>query len=163
MAKIFMRRFCVIISIVLYCTATTFAQETHWMPDPNLRKAVRRTSDIAEDQPLTKADMLRLGGLVSIDEGVVSLKGLEHAINLEFLHISDCEVSDLTPLAGLKQLRVLKLYENRIRDVTPLAGLVNLKELILSGNAIEDWSPLLDLLTLKFYILMKTLETLPLY
>ena len=59
------------------------------------------------------------------------------------------EVSDLVPLAGLENLRELKLSNNRITDITPLAGLVNLELLILSNNPITDISPLKGLVNLK--------------
>ena len=56
-----------------------------------------------------------------VEHNIKSLKGLEYAVNLEFLHISRTEVSDLTPLAGLENLQVLKLLESI--DISPLSGL----------------------------------------
>ena len=93
-------------------------------------------------------DMAALYGLV-MEHDIESLRGLEHAINLEVLHIGRTEVSDLTPLAGLKNLRVLKLFSNRISDLTPLAGLINLEILELQANQIVDISPLKGLVNLK--------------
>ena len=127
----------------------THAQDAaDWMPDPNLRQAVREALDIPDGIPMHPADMAALTVLLA-ERDIESLKGLEYAINLEFLHISRCEVSDLTPLAGLENLQVLKLYKNRITDITPLSGLVNLQELELKASQIVDISPLQGLVNLQ--------------
>ena len=78
--------------------------ETDWMPDPNLRRVV---SDRLDVETLTIADMQHLPDLISLEGSEVqSLEGLQHAENLEFLHIGRAFISDLTPLAGLENLRV---------------------------------------------------------
>ena len=168
MYKRLMRRLCVIISIAFYFTSIVCAQEEHWMPDPNLRKAVRQELEIDTNTPLTKADMLRLVRLdtlgFNITEKITDLTGLEYAINLRalvlprnrvrdlrqltnlkeihYLNLQGNQISDLSPLAGLVSLEVLGLSNNRIVDVSPLVGLVNLKTLVLNSNQIVDASPL---------------------
>ena len=119
------------------------------MPDPNLRRAVKRKLQIPNNIPLTPPDMLRLHDLVSINEGIENLQGLEHAINLSFLHIAPAEVSDLKPLAGLLSLKTLKLYSNNISDITPLSNLTALNHLQLHDNQITDLTPLTHLTNLE--------------
>ena len=145
--------------------------ETHWMPDANLREAIRQKLEIDTDTPLTKADMLQLTSLdilkLQIAEKISDLTGLEHAINLEllivaknrirdvrplanltnltFLDLGGNAISDISPLAGLIPLEVLGLWSNQIVDVSPLAGLVNLKDLALQDNQIAGISPLVGL------------------
>ena len=127
----------------------THAQdEEDWMPDENLRQVVRNKLGIPDEIPMLPADMAELYDL-AMEHDIESLRGLEHAINLEFLHIGRSEVSDLTLLAGLENLRVLKLYSNRVSDITPLAGLINLQVLELQDNQIVDISPLKGLVNLK--------------
>ena len=127
----------------------THAQDAaDWMPDANLERAVRERLDIPNEIPMLPANMKELIYL-EVEHDIESLKGLEHAINLEFLHLSRSKVSDLTPLAGLEDLHTLKLYSNRISDITPLAGLVNLTYLILSGNDISDTTSLAGLVNLE--------------
>ena len=156
-----------------------YAQETHWMPDPILQKAVRQQLGMDADSPLTKADMLRLASLntleLQITEKISDLTGLEYAVNLEFLavvgnHVQDIRplanlteltfldlggnaISDVSPLVGLVHLEVLRLWSNQIVDVSPLTGLVNLKELWLNSNQIEDFSPLAGLVNLEKLII----------
>ena len=135
--------FLVLVSIV------STADSQDWMPDPNLRQAVRETQDIPENVPLTIRDLQRLTGLVVLSSDISNLQGLEHAENLRFLHITHSLISDLTPLKNLVSLQVLKIWDNEISDIKPLANLTNLEELHLSGNEITDISPLAELVNLR--------------
>ena len=119
-----------------------------WMPDENLRRAIKSKLKLG-DIPLEIAHLQQLVDLVGIGEGIASIMGLEHAVNLRFLHIAPSDISDLTPLAGLENLRVLKLYGNRISDITPLAGLISLEVLQLQVNQISDISRLVGLTGLQ--------------
>ena len=119
-----------------------------WMPDENLRRAIKSELKLG-DIRLEIAHLQQLETLLSIGDGIESIVGLEHAVNLRFLHIAPNGISDLTPLVGLENLRVLKLYNNRISDITPLAGLINLETLQLQANQISDISPLAGLVRLQ--------------
>ena len=135
--------------LIVPLVGITHAQdETAWMPDAHLEQAIREKLEISDEIPMLPEDMAALYGLV-MEHDIESLRGLEHAINLEFLHIGRSDVSDLTPLAGLENLRVLKLFGNRISDISPLAGLLNLEVLELQDNQIVDISPLKGLVNLK--------------
>ena len=57
--------------------------------------------------------------------------------SLILLNLSDNQISDVKPLAGLTNLDEIRLSENQISDVKPLAGLTNLKLLILVKNPIS--------------------------
>ena len=119
-----------------------------WMPDENLRRVIKSELKLG-DIPLEIAHLQQLEGLLSIDDGIESIVGLEHAVNLKFLHLAPNEISDLTPLVNLHNLRTLKLYVNRLVDVSPLAGLVGLETLHLQNNEIVDISPLAGLVNLR--------------
>ena len=119
------------------------------MPDPNLRKIVREKLGIPDDIPMTIPDVQRLSDIVSFDADVESLQGLEHAVNLWFLHIGGGRISDLTPLVGLKNLHTLKLHSQHILDISPLAKIKSLEVVHLQSNRINDFTPLLDLPNLK--------------
>ncbi|HPD06743.1 MAG TPA: hypothetical protein PLC08_02560 [Candidatus Bipolaricaulis sp.] len=49
---------------------------------------------------------------------------------------------DLTPLAGLSRLGILKASFNEIGDLTPFAGLASLKWLFPAYNNVFDLSPI---------------------
>ena len=79
------------------------------------------------------------------------MTGLQFATNLSELNIGDNEVSDLSPIAGLINLKEL-LFGGRITDLsdlTPLAGLINLEVIHGWGNPISDLSPLAGLTKLR--------------
>ena len=79
----------------------------------------------------------------------LDLRPLAPLINLEVLSFEGNGISDITPLAGLKELRELYLTNNRIEEVHSLAGLINLEMLFLEGNGITDISPLSNLTQLR--------------
>ena len=123
------------------------------MPDKNLQRVVKEKLSIPDDVTLTIADMRHLYDIVSFNDRISSLQGLEHADNLNFLHIAPGEVSDLTPISKLPNLKVLKLYENKISDISPLAKMTSLEELSLQDNKIVDISPLTHLHNLRLLYL----------
>ena len=53
---------------------------------------------------------------------------------MEFLSLNDNQITDLKPLAELKELKELHLNDNQITDLTPLAGLKELETLWLLDN-----------------------------
>ena len=138
-------RLCLCILVVLGVASGVTSAQEEWMPDPNLRRAVREKLNLPQNTPLTVLHLERLHDLVILESDIASLRGLEHAVNLHFLHLSNSKIADLTPLAELFSLETLKLYGNNISDVSPLANLTNLEELNLSSNRISDLHPLASL------------------
>ena len=128
-----------------------FAED--WLPDPNLRRAIRETLQeeigLPNHTPLTKEHLKHLMHLEVENSGINDLTGLEHAVSLEQLYADDNQIQDLQPLASLINLRRLSLHKNRISDVAPLANLMNLQNLYLSANRISDIASLSKLTNLK--------------
>ena len=141
--------FLCVIGILVYNTSVYAEDAEDWMPDPALREAVREKLQLPDATPLRTSDMAKFRELVVIESDIADLRGLEHAVNLRFLHLSRGQIVDITPLAGLVSLEVLKLYRNQIIDITPLANLVNLERLELQYNQIIDFTPLFQLRNLK--------------
>ena len=119
-----------------------------WMPDANLRAAVRGMLNLAPNDALTQQAMTGLTGLVASGSQISHLTGLEHATNLRWLHVEVNQISDITPLAGLTALTALDFRGNQISDITPLVGLVALRKLGLADNQIRDITPLAGLTAL---------------
>jgi len=57
-----------------------------------------------------------------------------------FFHLVDNEISDISPLANLQNLKILHLGNNEMPDVSLLSNLYNLKEIVISNNNITDVS-----------------------
>ena len=127
------------------------------IPDPNLAAAVRKALGLAPNEPITKEAMSRLTTLDAgrdqpdvLDFPISDITGLEYATQLEELDLwQHRQINDISPLAGLIQLRKLYLGDNIIRDISPLAGLTQLRELHLGDNQINDISPLAGLTQLR--------------
>ena len=79
-----------------------------------------------------------------------NLEGLQFAVNLTELSLSfNNDLSDLSPLAGLSNLRSLSVGFSPISDLSPLAELTNLVSLSLPRTDISDLSPLEGLTNLE--------------
>ena len=77
----------VVLITLMGCIPVAFAQD--WMPDANLRTAVRSALNIDAGDTLTQADMENLTELVAKNSEISSITGLEHATNLTSLDLRD--------------------------------------------------------------------------
>ena len=68
--------------------------------------------------------------------------------NLKELDLDTASITDLSGLEGLVNLTLLDLTINSVTDISALAGLTNLTELYLGGNTITDVSSLSNLTNL---------------
>ncbi len=120
-----------------------------WMPDANLRTAVREALELVDDEVLTQAKMLNLTSLKAPKLEITSISGLEYATNLRSLSIWSNQISDISPLTDLTSLTGLYIGNNQISDINPLANLVNLKRLGMLQNQIGDINALAGLVNLQ--------------
>lgn len=121
--------------------------------DAALAEAIRNQLGLPK-RDIHQSDMERLDYLYTGDNGdIKDLAGLEKAIFLEDLDISDNQLKSLMPLAKLEHLVSLSAANNKIKDISVIKNL-NLYYLDLSGNPISDISAISS---------MKDLETLYLH
>ena len=78
-------------------------------------------------------------------KNIFSLKGLEHAINLRNLNLSNNFIEDITPLEKLVELEDLNLTNNKIKDPKSIAKLTKLRQLVLRKNLMNNLDFLNDL------------------
>ena len=128
------------------------------IPNPNLRAAIAEALGKSPNAPITVEEMERLERIDAEGRGIQDLTGLQYAINLEDLFLTENQISDLSPIAGLIKLRDLRLARNSISDISPLTGLKNLKVLGCSHNPIFDISPLAGLTELSILHIDRTLH-----
>lgn len=124
--------------IILGIACSTASAQVNWMPDSNLRQAVRETLGLSDNTLFTQQDMEQLTGLEANDSQIIDLTGLEHAINLIWLSLGRNEIRDLHPLAELPQLEALYIWGNPISNLSPLAKLTTLKTLHMQACSISD-------------------------
>ena len=128
----------------------TFDPPPVTIPDTNLRAAIAAALGKAKGETITKGEMSTLLRLDAENAGISDLTGLEFAINLTWLGLSDNNLTDISALARLTKLRVLRLDSNNLTDISALAGLTKLIWLNLSGNNLTDVSALAGLINLTW-------------
>ena len=160
----------------LIFTLSASAEEPVVFPDEGLKAAVEDELRISDPTP---TDMLSLTRLICINRfdkrhlGISDLEGLQYAtnmmklvlrlqqisgisilselINLRHLDLSqNLYISDISPLSTLDNLAHLDMHSNSISDLNGLSGLNNLGTLILRGNAVTDISPISGLKSLQW-------------
>ncbi|EBF5152494.1 leucine-rich repeat domain-containing protein [Listeria monocytogenes] len=131
-------------------------------PDANLAEGIR--SKLGKASVSDTVTQSELNTIYTINDwvndgyyeisGVANLSGMEHLINLTYVNLGNGnQISDISPLSGLLNLRILHLGYNQISDISPLSGLLNLRELYLERNQISDISPLSGLVNLRWLYL----------
>ena len=144
--KGFYRLFVVIAALSCCLNIASAQNETEWMPDENLRTAVRQALNIEANSSLTQQAMQALTILNAENSEITDIQGLEHATQLEVLNLGANAITTITLLEGLTHLTELNLNSNRIQDITVLEALVNLTRLNLGSNQIIDITPLTELI-----------------
>ena len=104
--------------IFISAMAPTAANEADWMPDANLRIAVRSALSIADDAALTQEDMQDLTSLSAVNSQISDITGLEHAMALTRLDVRDNTITDVSPLSALTHLEELRLKGNTLSDIS---------------------------------------------
>ena len=131
-----------------YIYSVSASDPADWMPDANLRTAVRASLGLADNEALTQAKMLDLTELKAAGRGISNITGLEHATNATTLRLANNQISNLNSLSGLTSVTKLRLQNNDITSCTALSGLTNLTELFLYSNQITNVTPLASLTNL---------------
>lgn len=138
-----------IMSMLVYNGFIHADDSEEWMPDANLRQAVRDQLELPANIPLMPLEMKRLTGLAAHNRQITDLTGLEHAMQLTWANLGGNAINDVSALSGLVNLRVLYIWGTPLTDIDPLVKLTQLKELMLSNNQIVDITPLANLVLLE--------------
>ena len=124
------------------------------IPDTNLRTVIAEELGNPPNALITVEEIKQLRKLdVKHNRGIKDLTGLQFAANLSRLYLGEWwgtgnQVSDLSPIAGLINLRILWIGSNPISDLTPVSGLTNLTDLVLNKTLVSDLSPVRGLTNL---------------
>lgn len=121
------------------------------IPDAKLLAQIRLALEIENNVGITKEVMLKLTKLdinASDDlsgniSGISNLKGLETALNLEYLRLSYTEVTDLSPISGLENIEYLRFNNTAITDISPISKFTKLTYFNANSvTGLKDISPL---------------------
>ncbi len=119
--------------------------------DPNLEICFRSSLSLPVEEITEKhlSEIEILSSHVSHND-IRSIYGIENCLNLRYARLNRQKIGDVRPLKDLSKFEELYLDQNyRIEDLSPLAGMVNLKKLTLYNNLIEDISPIKELVNLE--------------
>ena len=120
------------------------------IPDANLRAAIAEALGKSPNAPITVEEMEKLKEIYIGSRGIRDLTGLQFATNLSRLKIDhNAAISDLSPLAGLINLKSIQMFDSSVSDLSPLAGLIKLERMDFEHAYISDLSPLVGLTSLK--------------
>lgn len=97
--------------------------------DAGLQACLNQALESGEQQDPLAVTLLACPGV-----GVESLAGIEALVALEQLELSDNNITNLSPLLNLKNLRVLNLRNNAVGDIRALENLPILRFVSLEGN-----------------------------
>lgn len=125
--------------------------------DPVLEAALRDAVGIPEgdvtDKDLAKVTKLGIERDYEQDPDpatqVHSIAVLAYCAKLQSLQLNFQDISDMSPLGGLKKLKTLELGGSPIADITSLGNLQALENLTLFSCQAQDYSPLANLKKLK--------------
>ena len=140
--------------LVLTCLCLTnlvTVQAEDLFPDKGLEAAVRKEvfAKRYNTEPLTKDDVKNISQVMGKGKGIKSLAGLEHCVAVQEIDLENNEITDLTPLAGLKLVQSLTLARNKIESIAPLAELERIQYLELSNNSVSDIAPLAKMTNMR--------------
>ncbi|MDD2647667.1 MAG: leucine-rich repeat domain-containing protein [Eubacteriales bacterium] len=80
---------------------------------------------------------------------ISDLSFLSGLTELRILIIACDYIKDISPVANLTKLEYLEIFKNQITDISPLEGLTNLIDLNICFNRIKDYTPLYGLTNLE--------------
>ncbi|BBJ28075.1 leucine-rich repeat domain-containing protein [Athalassotoga saccharophila] len=119
--------------------------------NPQLESIVRSILNIPEG-PLYESELSKITEIKnnwpSNSNMLSNLDGIEYLTNLATLDLVGNNISDISPLKGLK-LKSIDLSYNHIKDISALSTMTSLISLDLSHNEISDITPLASLTSLK--------------
>lgn len=97
-----------------------------------------------DPQRLELYDIENIYDLRATEKAIKELSGIELVYQLESIQLRGNRITDITPLANLKNLHSLDLEENPIADITPILDLPALQEVWLDGTffaELVEWEP----------------------
>ena len=115
--------------------------------DQNLENAMRKITGI-EEREIMLSDVYNYTSLNLSYYDVSNITALTELKNIKELNLCGDKISDLTILNKIGTLESIDISYNNLTDITALADLTELKTLKLSGNIIKDFSVLKGLTNL---------------
>ena len=131
--------------------------------DVALADQIRRVLNKRRDENIYKDEIENIKALILVQKGIRSLEGLQYFTKLEELYLNYNFIEDLSPLEGLKMLKLINLTGNRVKDLQPILNNINsggipMGSIIFLGDnelSIANMNQLLDIAKSGIYIKLR--------
>ena len=121
------------------CEAETAASSTEvTISDRRLRSAIERKLGKSSGDTITVADMRRLRELDARGQRIRTLSGLQYAINIEKLRLSDNAIDAMPDMCGWDDIKVLQLDDNVLEGTLDLSDLTSLVSVHVRRNFLSE-------------------------
>lgn len=107
---------------------------------------VRNNEELHFLEHLTKLEQLTMG----INDNVTDITALAPLKNLRYLDIHSNNISDISVLRTFPKLAKVVMYMNKVEDLSPLLQMPELRSLFIFDNPVRDYKPLLQLKRLQY-------------
>jgi len=149
------------ISDVTPLLSLTLLEELHLENNPITRSQIDELQQVLPNcrisqNPVSAVISLENAGINDAELAAMVANG-EIPLYTTELYLFDNQISDITPLQLLTNLKILGLRNNQIEDITPLQSLVNLRTLGIESNQVSDITPLQSLINLTTLIIEENL------
>ncbi len=85
----------------------------------------------------------------AVSRGIQNINGLEYAINLEELHLSENSIEDFSPIYNLNKLKILEIDRNFAHNIDGIYNLTNLEILNIYNLELSNLDGIEKLINLK--------------
>jgi len=133
----------------IWSFSTIIPSEQIFFPDPNLDQVVREYIGKNADEPIYSHEVLWIEDFHAEWRNISNISGIEHLANLRFLYINENNITDISPLASLTKLEYLNIETNNISDISSLSAINSLTGLSMGNNPIVDFSQIVSLSNLQ--------------
>ena len=121
------------------CEVETAASSTEvTISDRRLRSAIERKLGKSSGDTITVADMRRLRELDARGQRIRTLSGLQYAINIEKLRLSDNAIDAMPDMCGWDDIKVLQLDDNVLEGTLDLSDLTSLVSVHVRRNFLSE-------------------------
>ncbi len=113
-------------------------------PDQELKWIIAKKVGKRSSETIYRSDVIDITTLYARSSDITDLTGLEYLTNLKTLDLEYNSLTKVTTLTKLTQLKTLKLSNTELKDIIALKGLTSLTYLDISDNYIKDFAILKD-------------------
>lgn len=107
------------------------------IPDQRLKNALIYQADANGDNELSQIEMASIIEIYYNVHFITDITGMEYLVNTTLINIAWNQITDISPLANLPNLREVLLHENRLENIDALLTIDSLEIVDFGGNILD--------------------------